>query len=118
MRIEQIEQAVAFIDSLADNKYPVDMIMIIEENRVNLRGILDKAENEVRAITEEYCKDDGDYKDEESRSAAQEKMAAVLERDVEVPLRGIPADLIRKCDEPGYTKFSRNMLMNFKKIFG
>ncbi len=117
MRIEQIEQAVAFIDSLADNKYPVDMIMIIEENRVSLRGILDKAENEVRAITEEYCKD-GEYKDEKSMSAAQEKMAAVLERDVEVPLRGIPADLIRKCDEPGYTKFSRNMLMNFKKIFG
>ncbi len=117
MRIEQIEQAVDFIESLADNKYPVDMIMIIEENRVNLRGILDKAENEVRTITEEYCKD-GEYKDEKSMSAAQEKMAAVLERDVEVPLRGIPADLIRKCDEPGYTKFSRNMLMNFKKIFG
>ena len=45
-------------------------------------------------------------------------MAAVLERDIEVPLRGIPADLIRKCDEPGYTKFSKNMLIGFKKIFG
>lgn len=118
MRIEQVEQAVAYIDSLSDNRYPVDMLIIIEENRTVLADVLAKAENEVREITDEYCKDDGDYKDEESRSAAQEKMKNVLERDIDVPLRSIPAALIRKCDEPGYTKFSRNELVSLKKIFG
>ncbi len=118
MRIEQVEQAVAYIDSLSDNRYPVDMLIIIEENRTVLADVLAKAENEVREITDEYCKDDGDYKDEESRSAAQEKMKNMLERDIDVPLRSIPAALIRKCDEPGYTKFSRNELVSLKKIFG